>query len=76
MKNDASLETLEAAAKKRGRPPTGTAMTPAERQRAYRDRKKSRLAALQDPAQPVTSTIIDLSELPPVWHQGKRTRIE
>lgn len=76
MKTDAPLETLETAAKKRGRPPTGTAMTPAERQRAYRDRKRSRLAALQDPAQPVTSTIIDLSELPPAWHQGKRARLD
>lgn len=53
---------------RRGRPPTGSAMTAAERQRAYRERKKARRAALRDPTQPVESSLIDLSELP-IWQR-------
>ncbi len=51
-------------ATKRGRPVTGTAMTPAEKQKAYRERKKAREADLRDPAVPLSSKLIDLSELP------------
>lgn len=66
-------DMLPPLAKRRGRPPTGSAMTPAEKQKAYRQRKKQRLEALKDPTQPVKSTVIDLSELPPVWrHQQRR----
>lgn len=50
--------------RRRGRPPTGTALTPAEKQHAYRERKKARLQELRDPSVPVTSAVIDLSELP------------
>ena len=65
-------DMLPLPAKRRGRPPTGSAMTPAEKQKAYRQRKKQRLEALKDPTQPVKSTVIDLSELPPVWRQQQR----
>lgn len=52
-----------------GRPPFGSrAMTAAERAAAYRARRSARLAALRDPAQPVSSAIIDLSELP-AWRR-------
>lgn len=33
--------------KRRGRPSTGKAMTPAEKQRAYRERQKARIAELE-----------------------------
>lgn len=54
--------------RRRGRPPTGTALTPAEKQRAYRERQKARRAELRDPSTPVTSKVIDLSELP-AWRR-------
>lgn len=51
---------------RRGRPPTGTAKTAAERQRAYRERQRA--AKPQRPALP-KSKIIDLSALAP-WRRG------
>lgn len=54
---------------RRGRPPTGTAMTPAEKQKAYRERKKAREKALKDPTQLLSSKLIDLSVLPP-WKRA------
>lgn len=39
--------TETTAPKKRGRKPTGQAMTSAERQRAYRERQRQRLAEIQ-----------------------------
>jgi len=44
-------------------------MTPAEKQKAYRERKKAREKALKDPYQPISSKIIDLSALAP-WKRA------
>lgn len=52
----------------RGRPPSGKAMSNAQRQKAYRERKKQRLAALRDPTQPISSKVIDLSALR-IWQR-------
>ena len=48
-----------------GRPRKADALSDAERARRYRARKKSRLADLRDESKPVSSTVIDLSALPP-----------
>lgn len=50
---------------KLGRPKKANALSDAERARRYRARKKARLADLQDETVPVSSTVIDLSALPP-----------
>ncbi len=39
-------------------------MTPAEKQKAYRERKRARELELRDPDVPLSSKLIDLSELP------------
>lgn len=58
-----------AATRPVGRPPVGDrAMTAAERASAYRARRAARLAALRDPVVPVSSALIDLSELP-AWRR-------
>lgn len=55
---------------KRGRKPIGEqALTPAEKQRRYRERKKQEAAARKDPTRPLTSKLIDLSALP-AWKRG------
>lgn len=47
--------------KKRGRKPSGEkALTPAEKQKAYRDRKRERAEAIKG-GKPVGSSIIDLN---------------
>ena len=51
---------------RRGRPPTGAAQTAAERQRAYRERRRA--AKPERPALP-RSKLIDLSALAP-WRRG------
>lgn len=48
-----------------GRPRKANPLTDAERSQRYRDRKVARLAELRDLSQPVRSTVIDLSALPP-----------
>lgn len=50
---------------KLGRPKKANALSDAERARRYRARKKARLAELRDETVPVSSTVIDLSALPP-----------
>lgn len=50
---------------KLGRPTKPDALSDAERARSYRARKKARLAELRDETVPVSSTVIDLSALPP-----------
>lgn len=47
-----------------GRPRKPNALSGAERARNYRARKKSRAAELRNPEAPLSSKIIDLSELP------------
>jgi len=47
-----------------GRPRKSDALSNAERARNYRARKKARAAELRNPEVPVSSEIIDLSELP------------
>lgn len=59
MKDPKDVLTRELIAK-RGRPKSGTAIPGKERTRAWRDRRDAKLAT--DPARPVTSDIIDLSE--------------
>lgn len=59
------LLPLETPKPRRGRPAkNGIPMTDAERAAAYRKRKAARLADIADPAKPVYSSVIDLSELP------------
>lgn len=53
---------------RRGRPLKADALSDAERARRYRERKKQRLADLRDPQKPISSSIIDLSELIP-WRR-------
>lgn len=65
---DYKITDTQTAKRGRGRPYTGLAMSNAERQKAYRERKKLRLAALRDPTQPVSSKLIDLSALP-AWQR-------
>ena len=50
---------------KLSRPKKANALSDAERARRYRARKKARLAELRDETVPVSSTVIDLSALPP-----------
>lgn len=50
---------------KLGRPKKPDALSDAERARRYRARRKTRLAELRDETVPVSSTVIDLSALPP-----------
>lgn len=50
---------------KPGRPREPDALSDAERARRYRARKKTRLAELRDETVPVSSTVMDLSALPP-----------
>lgn len=58
-------------ARKRGRPRKEGALTPAQKQKAYRDRKRAaaEAAALAREAKIVTSDIIDLSAVTPVWRR-------
>jgi len=58
--------TVPAPKPRRGRPPTGAAQTAAERQRAYRERRRA--AKPERPALP-RSKLIDLSALAP-WRRG------
>lgn len=56
---------------RRGRPPKADALTPAAKQKAYRDRKR---AAAEAQAQAkaekvVTSEVIDLSAITPAWRR-------
>ena len=53
------------AKRKPGRPKKADALDDAERSRRYRARMKTRLAELRDETVPVSSTVIDLSALPP-----------
>lgn len=63
---DVAAPKLSCAAKPAlGRPRKPDALSDAERARRYRARKKARLAELRDESKPVSSTIIDLSALPP-----------
>lgn len=48
-----------------GRPIKPDALSDAERARRYRARKRARLAELRDVSKPVSSTVIDLTALPP-----------
>lgn len=48
-----------------GRPRKENPLTDAERSKRYRDKLRARLAELRDLSQPVRSTVIDLSALPP-----------
>lgn len=50
---------------KLGRPRKPDALSDAERARRYRERKKSRREELRNFNKPLSSKIIDLSELPP-----------
>lgn len=50
---------------KLGRPKKPEALSDAERARRYRARKKARLAELRDKKVPISSTVIDLTALPP-----------
>jgi len=54
---------------RRGRPPKQAPLSDAERARRYRERKRQRLADLRDPEKPVSSSIIDLSEVTP-WRRS------
>jgi len=45
LEKQTQLLTLEQPKRGRGRPATGTAMTPAEKQKAYRERQKKEAAA-------------------------------
>lgn len=54
---------------RRGRPPKTAPLSDAERARRYRERKRQRLADLRDPEKPVSSSIIDLSEVTP-WRRS------
>lgn len=65
---DYKITDTQTTKRGRGRPCTGLAKTSAQRQKAYRERKKLRLALLRDPTQPVSSKLIDLSALPP-WQR-------
>ncbi len=60
----------ENKASKRGRPASlvPRAIRQAEAARRYRARKKAEKEARRDPRQPVRSTIIDLSAIPP-WRR-------
>lgn len=60
---------LQPVRKKIGRPRKANAKSGAQRTRACRARKQARLDALKDISQPVTSSIIDLSALPP-WERA------
>lgn len=51
--------------RKLGRPKKADALSDAERARRYRARKKARLAELRDERKLLSSTVIDLSALPP-----------
>ena len=53
------------AKRKPGRSAKPDSLSDAERTRRYRARKKARLAELRDETVPVSSTVIDLSALPP-----------
>ena len=53
------------AKRKPGRSAKPDSLSDAERARRYRARKKARLAELRDETVPVSSTVIDLSALPP-----------
>ena len=64
MKDPKDTKTVDALAseipKKRGRKPRGDqALTAAEKQKAYRDRKRARQTAIRA-GEPVTSAVIDL----------------
>ena len=50
---------------KLGRPTKPEVLGDAERARRYRVRKKARLSELRDETVPVSSTVIDLTALPP-----------
>lgn len=63
---DVTAPTPSCAAKPTlGRPKTPDALSDAERARRYLARKKARLADLRDESKPVSSTVIDLTALPP-----------
>lgn len=70
-KDNATVDLLsDAAAPKRGRPvkhadEAARKAAAAEAARQYRARKRAELEARKNPAQPLKSSIIDLSELSP-----------
>lgn len=63
--DEAAPATPRATKPSLGRPKKADALSDAERARRYRARKKARLAELRDVSKPVSSTIIELSALPP-----------
>lgn len=77
MKDSADTRTadmLAPPAPRRGRPAKHASEAErraanAQAARAYRERKKAERAARRDPAQTISSRVIDLSELP-AWRRG------
>ena len=63
--DETALQSTCAAKPTVGRPRNPNALSDAERARSYRARKKARLADLRDESKPLSSTVIDLSALPP-----------
>lgn len=63
-----TLELLPSEKASRGRPKKDGALTPAERAKRYRERKKQRLDELKDESKPMRSDVIDLSEIP-TWRR-------
>lgn len=64
-KNDNKTIDFIGAKRRVGRPPKDglRAMTDAERAKAYRQRKKARLAEIRDVTKPISSKVLDLSVL-------------
>lgn len=61
------------AKRKRGRPATGKAMTPAEKQRAYRERKKGNVTETKDQAEYIERL---LAEIDALSKETRRLRVE
>lgn len=73
MKDVADKQTPDILTGKRpvGRPPKPDALTPAEKQKRYRDRKRAEELAAKEAAKAkeLHSDVIDLSEATPVWRR-------
>lgn len=73
MKDVADKQTPDLLNGKRpvGRPPKPDALTPAEKQKRYRDRKRAEELAAKEAAKAkeLRSDVIDLSAATPVWRR-------
>lgn len=69
-KDNATTELL-LAKRSVGRPPKPDALTPAQKQKAYRDRKRAEkeAAAAAKASKEIHSNIIDLSAATPIWRR-------